>query len=57
MKYFLTRDESGDWYLVEVAKRREWRDWNWRDKEIPDFAQAIDNPSNIEFEFDLNTLK
>ncbi len=55
-KYFIDRDESGDWYLIEANKRQEWKDWDWRQKEAPDFATGINWPNSVEFEFDLKDL-
>lgn len=60
MKYFLSRDGDCHWYLVEADRRDDWDSWceidtndpaSW---EVPGFARAIDNPSDIEFEFDLS---
>lgn len=55
IKYFLGRDNSCHWYLVQSEFRDEWEKWielseddpkSW---DVPSFAKGIDNPSEIDF--------
>ena len=54
-QYFLDRDRSGHWYLVEQAIRSEWDAWLVIDEDHEDSwtppkgAERIDGPSNIVF--------
>lgn len=50
LKYFIDRDESGDWFLIPVDKQDEWEAWLESDEDIPEFAEYIDNPSDVVFE-------
>lgn len=55
--YFLDRDCSGHWYVVEEAHRDDWDqwcDWGSEDDERgwtePDYAQRLDgSPSRVVF--------
>lgn len=54
-RYFLARDNSCHWYLVENAHRGEWDQWLELDEDdergwnTPDFATRIDHPSRVTF--------
>jgi len=54
-KYFLVRDNDCHWYIIEADKQSEWNDWVDLDGDdercwnVPEFAQAIDSPSEIKF--------
>lgn len=60
-KYFIDREESGDWYLIPFDKHDEWVRWtdgpgytsvpddNYFD-EVPEFAEYISSPSDVVFE-------
>lgn len=55
-KYFLDRDGSCHWYIVDADKRKEWYEWielyedDERSWEAPEYAKSIGgNPSRIEF--------
>jgi hypothetical protein len=58
-RYFLDRDDSGHWYIVEAEFRAEWEAWNemgddrisW---ESPKFAKILTrHPKWVEFEIPL----
>ncbi len=46
-RYFLDRDNSAHWYLVDESKRAEWEAWTNLDEdderswEAPDFARRL----------------
>jgi hypothetical protein len=55
-RYFLDRDDSGHWYLVEAAKRPEWGVWSAREADdelgwaVPPFAERLNgSPSLVTF--------
>ena len=54
--YFLDRDDSCHWYLVEADKRKEWERFidelsrDEHDGPAPDFAKRLDgSPSSLVF--------
>ncbi len=56
MRYFLGRDNSGHWYLVEETYRSLWADWvNLEDDDeqaaaVPAFAKRLSqHPSHLTF--------
>jgi hypothetical protein len=55
-RYFLGRDNSAHWYLVDASKRAEWEAWcdipedDERSWDAPDFAKALGGtPSRVTF--------
>ena len=57
-RYFLDRDNSGHWYLIEERYRSEWNDWceldeddekSWEVPRYAGYAERTDSPSNIHF--------
>jgi len=55
-RYFLSKDNSGHWYLVQADKRKKWEAWcdldedDERSWEAPEFARRIDgHPSLVTF--------
>jgi len=56
--YNLVRDNDCHWYLIPADKKQEWNDWCDLDSDdeaswnTPDFAVAIDSPSEIPFYLD-----
>jgi hypothetical protein len=55
-RYFLSRDNSARWYLVDAEKRAEWNAWNDLDpsdpagREPPKFATRLDgSPERVTF--------
>lgn len=56
MKHFLSQDNDGHWYIVEVARRDDWLTWLEQDQddeaswEEPDFAVRLGGaPDLVEF--------
>ena len=55
MKYFLSQDNDCHWYIVLNENRKEWCEWVELDEDdekswdVPNFAQAINNPYGITF--------
>jgi hypothetical protein len=52
-RFFLDQSESSDWYLIPVAKRKEWekcRDECRDDEELPEGVRYINSASDITFE-------
>lgn len=57
IRYFLARDSSCHWYVVEVAHRAEWEAWvdlpgdDERSWVEPAFAEPVNgSPSRVTFE-------
>jgi hypothetical protein len=55
-RYFLSRDNSARWYLVDAEKRPEWNAWNDLDpndpagREPPKFARRLEvSPECVTF--------
>lgn len=55
-RYFLDRDSSGHWYLVDVAHRSEWETWTNLDEDdpaswdAPEYAERLPGaPCRVEF--------
>jgi len=55
-RYFLARDPSCHWYLVDASKRVEWMRWADLDEDdeaswnAPDYAQRLEGSvSQVEF--------
>jgi hypothetical protein len=55
-KYFIDQDNSGHNYVIAASNRKEWEAWLGLDENdeaswnVPDFAEAIDGISEVEFE-------
>ncbi len=53
--YFMDSDDSGHWYVIPAARRKEWELWLESDGEdawdAPSFAEAVNgSPSRVTFE-------
>ena len=53
-RYFIDQDDDGHWYMISEYKEDAWNIWrnNYYSEEgydAPEFAQAIDSPSEIKF--------
>lgn len=52
----MDQDDSGHNYVIAASNRKEWEAWLGLDEndeaswEVPDFAEAIDGISEVEFE-------
>lgn len=57
VRYFLNRDESSHWYIVEELHRSDFEDWTAReDPDVPYYARRLNgSPSNVTFESPLDT--
>lgn len=55
MRYFLSVDNDGHWYLVPLDRRRDWHAWadlpedDERAWDAPDYAKRIDGPYMLSF--------
>jgi len=55
-RFFIDRDNSGHWYLVDAEFRAAWDSWAGLDEEdeaswgAPDFAERINSPGEFTFE-------
>lgn len=56
MKFFLSQDNDGHWYIVQAARRDDWLTWLEQDEdeeaswEEPDFAERLGGaPDLVEF--------
>ena len=57
MKYTLTTDNDGHWYVIPVDKHKEWNTWlnidpdDERSWDAPDFAKSVGGaPSLVTFD-------
>lgn len=57
MKYILTQDDDGHWFVIPANMKDEWYLWKERfynhnsNEDVPDWADAVGgSPSLVEFE-------